>query len=219
MQDITILCWIRTQPDTIFAHPMVKDNLTLSSPDKETRDFWINHCKQCIKISSHLLFNEKIVLHITRPVRWDSDHVIHFDDETLIDIVQFNCGHWDTARWSGYDVCLTSEAEYARNIKMVIDLIKQKFINAKIIFATTTTMNPDNLPCLNFRDNSIIDRYNEIAVEIAEDNGVYISDLNKITRSWPGEYYRDYCHFTDKASSILGKAIADKMQSVLSCCE
>lgn len=142
-----------------------------------------------------------------------------FDDETLIDIVQFNCGHWDTARWSGYDVCLTSEAEYARNIKMVIDLIKQKFINAKIIFATTTTMNPDNLPCLNFRDNSIIDRYNEIAVEIAEDNGVYISDLNKITRSWPGEYYRDYCHFTDKASTILGKAVADKLQSVLSCCE
>ena len=61
---------------------MVKDNLTLSSPDKETCDFWINHCKQCIKISSYLLFNEKIVLHITRPVRWDSDHVIHFDDET-----------------------------------------------------------------------------------------------------------------------------------------
>ena len=166
---------------------MVKDNLTLSSPDKETRDFWINHCKQCIKISecfatetgvpcvmniwipdgfkdipadrlaprkrfkdsldeilsvpydkskvyitleskvfgiglesytvgsaefclsysdrkgitplmdnghyhptemvsdkisSLLLFNEKIALHITRPVRWDSDHVILFDDET-----------------------------------------------------------------------------------------------------------------------------------------
>ena len=142
-----------------------------------------------------------------------------FDDETLIDIDQFNCGHWDTAKWSGYDVCLTSEAEYARNIKMIIDLIKQKFINAKIIFATTTTMNPDNVPCLNSRDNSIIDRYNEIAVEVAEDNGVYISDLNKITRSWPGEYYRDYCHFTDEASTILGKAVADKMQSVLSCCE
>ena len=142
-----------------------------------------------------------------------------FDDETLIDIVQFNCGHWDTARWSGYDVCLTSEDEYARNIKMVIDLIRQKFINAKIVFATTTTMNPDNVPCLNFRDNSIIDRYNEIAVEVAEDNGVYISDLNKITRSWPGEYYRDYCHFTDEASTILGKAVADKLRSFLSCCE
>ena len=34
------------------------------------------------KISSMLLFNEKIALHITRPVRWDSDHVVLFDDET-----------------------------------------------------------------------------------------------------------------------------------------
>ena len=34
------------------------------------------------KISSLLLFNEKIALHVTRSVRWDSDHVIIFDDET-----------------------------------------------------------------------------------------------------------------------------------------
>ena len=34
------------------------------------------------KISSLLLFNEKIALHITRAIRWDSDHVVIFDDET-----------------------------------------------------------------------------------------------------------------------------------------
>ena len=34
------------------------------------------------KISSLLLFNEKIALHVTRNVRWDSDHVVLFDDET-----------------------------------------------------------------------------------------------------------------------------------------
>ena len=34
------------------------------------------------KIPSMLLFNDKIALHITRPVRWDSDHVVLFDDET-----------------------------------------------------------------------------------------------------------------------------------------
>ena len=172
---------------TFFSHPMVKDNLTLSSPDEEVRKFWINHGKCCIriaeyfaketgvpsvinfwipdgyketpqdrlgprkrfadsldeiltqpydktkvyvtleskvfgiglesytvgsaefclsysasrgitplmdnghyhpteavsdKISSLLLFNEKLALHITRPIRWDSDHVVAFDDET-----------------------------------------------------------------------------------------------------------------------------------------
>ena len=172
---------------TFFSHAMVKDNLTLSSPDESVRRFWIEHGKRCLeiseyfanetgvpcvmniwipdgykdipadrlgprmrfkesldeilsvpfdrkkvyvtleskvfgiglesytvgsaefcmnyvaskgitplmdnghyhptelvsdKISSMLLFNDKIALHITRGVRWDSDHVVIFDDET-----------------------------------------------------------------------------------------------------------------------------------------
>ena len=172
---------------TFFAHSAVKDNLTLSSPNEETRKFWVNHGIACLKIaeyfanetgvpcvmniwipdgykeiptdrlgprarfkksldeilatpydkskvyitleskvfgiglesytvgsaefclsystkagitplmdnghyhptevvsdkiSSLLLFSEKIALHVTRPVRWDSDHVVLFDDET-----------------------------------------------------------------------------------------------------------------------------------------
>lgn len=172
---------------TFFSHEMVKDNLTLSSPDENVRSFWVEHGKRCVeiaeyfanelgqpcvlnfwipdgykdipadrlaprarfkksldeilsipydkekvlvtleskvfgigmesytvgsaefclsystkngivplmdnghyhptevvsdKISSLLLFNDKIALHITRPIRWDSDHVVLFDDET-----------------------------------------------------------------------------------------------------------------------------------------
>ena len=172
---------------TFFAHPMVKDNLTLSSPDDDVRDYWIAHGKACIKIAEYfatetgipsvinfwipdgykeipadrysprarfkasldrildtpydktkvyvtleskvfgiglesytvgsaefclsysalkgitplmdnghyhptevvsdkipslLVFNEKIALHVTRSVRWDSDHVVILDDET-----------------------------------------------------------------------------------------------------------------------------------------
>ena len=172
---------------TFFSHPNVKDNLTLSSPDEQTRRFWVEHGKACVKISEYfaketgvpcvmniwipdgykeipadrigprrrfkqsldeilstpydkskvyitleskvfgiglesytvgsaefclsystknnitplmdnghyhptevvsdkisslLLFNEKIALHVTRSVRWDSDHVVIFDDET-----------------------------------------------------------------------------------------------------------------------------------------
>ena len=172
---------------TFFSHPMVKDNLTLSSPDEKVRKFWVEHGKRCLelsqyfaeetgipcvmnvwipdgykdipadrlgprarfmksldemlsidydkskvfvcleskvfgigmesytvgsaefcmnyvntrgimplmdnghyhptevvsdKIASMLLFNEKLALHITRGVRWDSDHVVLLDDET-----------------------------------------------------------------------------------------------------------------------------------------
>lgn len=33
------------------------------------------------KLSSMLIFNENVALHVSRPVRWDSDHVIKLDDE------------------------------------------------------------------------------------------------------------------------------------------
>ena len=33
------------------------------------------------KIPSMLLFSDKLALHVTRPVRWDSDHVVIFDEE------------------------------------------------------------------------------------------------------------------------------------------
>lgn len=186
---------------TFFSHSKVKDGLTLSSPDDETRKFWINHgiaClrigeyfakrtgKKCLvnfwmpdglkeipadrysprarmagsldkilgagydkdlvdvsleskvfgiglesytvgsaefcleysatrglvplmdnghyhptesvadKIPSMLLFNDRIALHVTRCVRWDSDHVVRYDDETkeiLREVVR--CGGLD----------------------------------------------------------------------------------------------------------------------------
>ena len=38
---------------TFFSHSKVKDGLTLSSPDEETREFWIEHGKACIRISEY----------------------------------------------------------------------------------------------------------------------------------------------------------------------
>ena len=38
---------------TFFSHPMVKDGLTLSSPDEATRKFWIEHGKACVRISQY----------------------------------------------------------------------------------------------------------------------------------------------------------------------
>ena len=38
---------------TLFSHKMVKNNLTLSSPDPEVRDFWIRHTQACIRISEY----------------------------------------------------------------------------------------------------------------------------------------------------------------------
>lgn len=34
------------------------------------------------KLASIFTFSDKVLLHVSRPVRWDSDHVVSFDDET-----------------------------------------------------------------------------------------------------------------------------------------
>lgn len=38
---------------TFFSHDKIKDGLTLSSPDEETRNFWIAHGKACLRISQY----------------------------------------------------------------------------------------------------------------------------------------------------------------------
>ncbi|MDO1604852.1 L-rhamnose isomerase [Lactobacillus sp. YT155] len=38
---------------TFFSHPMLKDGFTLASPDKDVRDFWIEHGKRSRKIAEY----------------------------------------------------------------------------------------------------------------------------------------------------------------------
>jgi L-rhamnose isomerase len=39
---------------TFFAHPKMKDGLSLSSPDEATREFWVAHGKACLAITAEL---------------------------------------------------------------------------------------------------------------------------------------------------------------------
>jgi len=48
------------------------------------------------KISSHLLFMDKILLHVSRPIRWDSDHVVIFNDDLKAVFLEIQRGRaWD----------------------------------------------------------------------------------------------------------------------------
>lgn len=133
-----------------------------------------------------------------------------FDDTSKVDIVHFNCGQWDVAHWNGYEFSLTSVDEYAKNIRAIIVLLKKFFPNAKLIFATTTPMNPDggSTSGVNPRSCEEIDRYNSVAVKVAREHGVIINDLNGHMKSWTSEYYIDTCHLTPSAFALLGKEVA-----------
>ena len=48
---------------TCFSHPMVKDGMTLSSPDQSVRRFWIDHCKAARRIANEIgkQLNDKVL--------------------------------------------------------------------------------------------------------------------------------------------------------------
>ena len=46
------------------------------------------------KISSVFAFMDELLLHVSRPVRWDSDHVVIFDDELQAIMQEINRGNF-----------------------------------------------------------------------------------------------------------------------------
>ena len=54
---------------TIFSSPMLKDGLSLSSPDKDVRDYWIEHCINSLKITEYFgrELNQKSLCNIWIP--------------------------------------------------------------------------------------------------------------------------------------------------------
>lgn len=138
-----------------------------------------------------------------------------FDSPDRVDIVQFNCEHWDIAHWNGYETSLTSENEYAKNIKMIIYLLKQYFCNAKIVFATTTPMNPSGAVGINPRYNDEIDRYNKVAIDLAISENIIVSNLNEVAKNFGTACYTDYCHFTKDTFELLGKEVATNLRQLI----
>lgn len=54
---------------TIFSHPMMKNGLSLSSPDPDVRRFWINHAKACRRISEKIgqALNDNVLCNLWIP--------------------------------------------------------------------------------------------------------------------------------------------------------
>ncbi len=54
---------------TFFAHPMMKDGLTLSSPDENVRRFWVEHGKRSLEIAAEMgkAFNKPCLVNIWIP--------------------------------------------------------------------------------------------------------------------------------------------------------
>ena len=130
-------------------------------------------------------------------------------------VIQFNCGHWDAAHWDGDDEPITSVGEYARNVRLIIRRLRRYYPNAKLVYATTTPMNPSGVKGGNRRTTEEIRRYNAAAVAVAKAEGIAVNDLFALVEKWPAGDYADYCHFSPAANERLGKAVAERLMAQL----
>ena len=138
-----------------------------------------------------------------------------FDHREKVSLVLFNCGHWDIAHWLGVEEPLTGKDEYQKNLRMIHGQLKKLFVNAKVVFITTTPMNPSGLVGVNPRTNGEIDAYNQLAAETCAELGADVIDLNGFCRHWDSTCYRDYCHFTEEGFALLGEEMARRIQAYL----
>lgn len=133
-----------------------------------------------------------------------------------IELVCFNCGHWDVAHWNNSKDSLTTREEYARNIRLIIKQLRVFFSKAKIVFLTTSPVLENTIgKMVNPRNNKEIQDYNKIANTICQEENIFVEDMYAFMESFDAKYYSDYVHLTDEGNEILGRYVADIIKNLL----
>ena len=111
-----------------------------------------------------------------------------------IDVVHWNAGLWDCLRLFEEEPHTPIEV-YAYYIDRLCIRIKKICPNAKIIFATSTSVISEKMSKDFKRYNEEIEAYNKAAVEVVEKYGFEINDMYALSVSLPMEAHSDPVHY------------------------
>ena len=111
-----------------------------------------------------------------------------------IDVIHWNAGLWDCLRLFGEEPQTPIDV-YAYYIDRICVRIKKLCPNARVIFATCTSVISEQMPDDHKRYNEDIEKYNEIAVKIAKNHGFVINDLYSLSKILSEEAHSDPVHY------------------------
>ncbi len=121
-----------------------------------------------------------------------------------VDLVHWNAGAWDCVEVSG-DQPLTPIAWYEETVLRVYHRLRDYFPRAKIVFATTTSVDEARYTPEFRRHNAIIEQYNAAAVRALSGTDAVINDLYSLTRALPNSARSDATHFyTEQGTEVIG---------------
>ena len=111
-----------------------------------------------------------------------------------VDVLHFNTGLWDCLRLFEEEPHTPIEV-YGYYIERICVRIKKFFPNAKVIFATSTSVQSEKMGKNFKRYNEEIEEYNKVAVEIVKKHGFIINDLYSVSKTLPEEAHSDAVHY------------------------
>lgn len=111
-----------------------------------------------------------------------------------VDLIHWNAGLWDTLCVMG-DGPHTPIDFYAYYIDKICSRMKKVFPNAKVIFATSTSVVTERMSQNFRRYNQDIEKYNAVAVEIVKKHGFEVNDLYAFSKTLPEEAHSDAVHY------------------------
>lgn len=124
-----------------------------------------------------------------------------------VDVVHWNTGLWDVLRMYGEEPQTPIEM-YGYYIDRICVRIKKLFPEAKVIFATSTSVDTEKMTGTFMRYNRDIEAYNAVAVRIAESHGFAVNDLYAVSKTLPEEAHSDPVHFyTDMATKVFADQV------------
>ena len=111
-----------------------------------------------------------------------------------VDILHWNSGLWDCLRLFEEEPHTPIEV-YSYYIERICVRIKKLFPEAKVIFATSTSVLSEKMKVNFKRYNKDIEEYNEAAIEVVRKYGFTVNDLYSISVSLPEEAHSDPVHY------------------------
>ena len=132
-----------------------------------------------------------------------------------VDLVHWNVGLWDCLELFE-DEPLSTVDYYKNAIGRIDKRLRMLFPKAKMVFATSTSVNEEIMNKDFRRHNATIEKYNEAAKEALCGTDTKINDLYTLTAALPNEYHSDFVHFyTDKGTEIIGGRVLSVICSEL----
>lgn len=136
-------------------------------------------------------------------------------DGKEFDVVHWNAGLHDCLRLFGEEPNTPIEI-YEYYIERICQRIKKLCPNAKVIFATSTSVISEKMNKDFMRYNEDIEKYNEAAVKIVTRYGFEVNDLYSLSLTLPEEAHSDAVHYyTDIGTEAFSGQVLEFVSKAL----